>query len=388
MSTKPKKRDPWPRIKAVTKNRKPVFLVDCRINGRGERKYFPTRAEAEGEQQRQRVRRTNEGMSGMVVPEKLRVEALDCHRRLQPFNASLKDAVDFFLRHAKPPGGHRTAKALVAEFIEAKRAAGRRAEYVRVQASVLGMFEKAFPDRLVHEIFAPEIETWLRDRGSLRTRRNYQFDVRNLFNFAVKRGYAASNPVAQLEEIILDEKPVEILTVEQASSLLVTAEVSGGMMTPFIAVGMFAGLRTREIAVLDWKDVDLSEKTITVHAVKAKSRARRIVDISDNLAAWLLPYSKKFGRLTPEGYRQRFERIRKAAGIQPWPRNAMRHSAASYHLAAHHNEALTQALLGHESGRMLFSHYRELVRPKDAARYWLVMPSAEAGEKVVAMTAA
>ena len=174
MSTKPKKRELWPRIKAVTKNRKPVFLVDCRINGQGERKYFPARAEAEGEQQRQRVRRTNEGMSGMAVPEKLRVEAMSCHRRLEPFKASLTDAVDFFLRHAKPPGGHRTAKALVAEFIEAKRAAGRREEYIRIQASILGMFEKAFPDGFAHEITAPEIEAWLRDRGSLRTRRNYQ----------------------------------------------------------------------------------------------------------------------------------------------------------------------------------------------------------------------
>jgi hypothetical protein len=40
------------------------------------------------------------------------------------------------------------------------------------------------------------------------------------------------------------------------------------------------------------------------------------------------------------------------------------------------------------SGKMLFSSYRELVKPKDAARYWQIMPSAEAGEKVVAITAA
>jgi integrase len=66
----------------------------------------------------------------------------------------------------------------------------------------------------------------------------------------------------------------------------------------------------------------------------------------------------------------------------------MRHSAASYHLAAHRNESLTQAMLGHESGKMLFSNYRELVKPKDAAQYWQIMPSAEAGEKIVAISAA
>jgi integrase len=314
---------------------------------------------------------------------------VECQRRLQPFNASLTDATEFFLKHSKPTGGHRTVKELVDEFIEAKRVAGRREEYLRIQASILGMFEKAFPDGLMHEISAPQIEAWLNSRGdNLRTRRNYQNDLRNLFNFAIRRGYVASNPVDRLEKIILDEKPVEILPVEQSSGLLQAAELVGGSMTPFIAIGLFAGLRTREIAVLDWKDIDLAEKTITVHAIKTKTRARRIVDISNNLNQWLLPCSANTGRVAPEHYRQRFEDTRRAAGIDPWPRNAMRHSAASYHLAAHRNESLTQAMLGHESGKMLIQHYRELVKPKDAARYWRLMPASESAERIVPIVAA
>jgi integrase len=116
-----------------------------------------------------------------------------------------------------------------------------------------------------------------------------------------------------------------------------------------------------------------------------KTRARRIVEISDNLAAWLLPYSKKLGPVTPDDYPQGFEDIRRSAGTDPWPRNAMRHSAASHHLALNRNESLTQAMLGHESGKMLIQHYRELVKPMDAVRYWQIMPSAEAGEKIVAI---
>ncbi len=383
MSTKSKK---WPRISAVTKNGKAVFLLDCRIKGRGERKYFATRAEAEGQQQLLRIERNNEGISSMACPKELREEALKCQRRLDPFKASLTDAVDFYLKNSKPPGGHRTTKELIDEFIEAKRTAGRRAEYLRIQASVLGIFSKAFPDRLAHEIGASEIDEWLKARGkSLHTRLNYQTYLHNLFNFAIRRQYVASNPIDRMEKVTLDEKPVEILTVEQAARLMEAAEVSGGMMTPFIAIGLFAGLRTREIAVLDWKDVDLAEKTITVHAVKTNTRSRRIVEIADNLAAWLLPYSAKAGPVAPDHYPQKFEDTRRRAGIDPWPRNAMRHSAASYHLAAHRNESLTQAMLGHESGKMLIQHYRELVKPKDAARYWQLMPSAEAGEKIVAI---
>ena len=80
---RPKKKEPWPRIHPVVKNGMPMIIVDCRINGKGGRKYFATMREAEGEQQRQRVKRANEGLSGMAVPEKLRIEALECQRRLR-----------------------------------------------------------------------------------------------------------------------------------------------------------------------------------------------------------------------------------------------------------------------------------------------------------------
>ena len=70
--------------KAVPKNGKTDIMVDCRIKGRGERKYFATRDEAEGQQQLQRVERNNEGISGMACPEELREETLKCQRRLNP----------------------------------------------------------------------------------------------------------------------------------------------------------------------------------------------------------------------------------------------------------------------------------------------------------------
>ena len=57
---KSKKREPWPRIKQVVNHGKTVYLCDARIKGRGERRFFETKREAEGWQQ-QRVKRQNEG---------------------------------------------------------------------------------------------------------------------------------------------------------------------------------------------------------------------------------------------------------------------------------------------------------------------------------------
>jgi len=41
--------------------------------------------------------------------------------------------------------------------------------------------------------------------------------------------------------------------------------------------------------------------------------------------------------------------------------------------------------MGHSDSGMIFAHYRELVKPKDAERYWNIRPAAEA--KVVQLVA-
>jgi hypothetical protein len=54
-------------------------------------------------------------------------------------------------------------------------------------------------------------------------------------------------------------------------------------------------------------------------------------------------------------------------------------------MAAFKNAASTALELGHHDSRMTFAHYRELVKPKEAARYWKLKPIKTA--KVVPMVA-
>ena len=77
--------------------------------------------------------------------------------------------------------------------------------------------------------------------------------------------------------------------------------------------------------------------------------------------------------------------LRIPAGILRWPDNALRHSLASYHLADFKNAAATALELGHHDSRVTFAHYRELVRPKEAERYWNIKP--ETSAKVVPLLA-
>jgi integrase len=79
-------------------------------------------------------------------------------------------------------------------------------------------------------------------------------------------------------------------------------------------------------------------------------------------------------------------RARKGANIAEWPHNALRHSFASYRLAATQDAPRTALELGHASPQLVFQHYREVVAPEDAARYWQVCPATEA-KNVLSFTA-
>ena len=72
---------------------------------------------------------------------------------------------------------------------------------------------------------------------------------------------------------------------------------------PALAIGAFAGLRAAEIQRLEWSDIDLVGRHITVGATtnRAKNASRRVVPVADNLAAWLAAYPGREGRIWSDG---------------------------------------------------------------------------------------
>jgi integrase len=105
-----------------------------------------------------------------------------------------------------------------------------------------------------------------------------------------------------------------------------------------------------------------------------------------NLREWLRPYAGISGPVVPINARKKLDTVRQAAGLTRWPKNGLRHSFASYRLAAIHDAPRVAAELGHTSPQMLYSTYRELVLPEEAQRYWKIIPKTESAN-VVAFTA-
>jgi len=352
------------------------------------RRFFPFtpegKREAETFLQIAKIKLENEGTAAFSISERLRIEAVNCQRRLEPAGATLTAAVEFFLKHANPAGGTKTLSDAINDLLNRKRKAGRRESYVSVLGWVLRAFERDFPRRNVNEITREDVESWLDRFENLTTRLNRIRDLSILFEFCRRHGYCGSNPLKNIEKPEPTAKRPEIFTVIEEQALLTTAELHTELgLVPVIAIGLFAGLRMSEIKQTDWSNIDFEHRVIDVDASIAKTRQQRNVDMSDALVAWLMPYARTEGLIIPAGFRKKMEQLRKLAGITKWPDNGLRHSFGSYHVARFQNPNMTALQMGHATTDMLFKHYRNYrIRKKDAEAYWEIVP-ASAHDKVV-----
>lgn len=316
-------------------------------------------------------------------------EFIEAKQKLSAYGETLREAVEFRIDHLDRVRRHGiTVAQLVDEMREAKRKDGRSEVYLRDLRYRLNKFAEDFGRRPIAGITVAELDNWLRALPySPQSRTNYRTVIGLLFSYADSRGIIERNPISRTAKPKLVDSSPDIFSVDELRALLESANRVAPDVLPMLAVGAFAGLREAEIQRLDWRgEVDFARGHIEVKAAKAKSARRRIIPIQPNLAAWLQPYSGMTGRVVPAGARRKLARVREAAKLARWPNNGLRHSFASYRLAAIHDGPRVAAELGHTSPQMLYSVYRELVLPTEAERYWTILPKEETAN-VVAFSA-
>jgi len=362
------------------------FVVSHYEAGERKGKLFEKKAQAQAFAAFKKTEAEAQGLGHAEFSTDLRVMTQDALEQLKPFGKTITDAVAHYVAHLKASERSCGAAQLVDEMIAAKERDGLSERHTEDLRSRLKIFAAKFDGQMVATITSAEIDDWLRSLpvGPV-TRNHYRSVTVQAFNFAIGRGYATHNTAAKAAEAKEPKTKPGILTVEQATALLVNASPE---ILPYIAIGLFAGLRRAEIERLDWSEIDFDSGHIEVTAEKWKSKlANRFITLQPNLRAWLMPHRQLKGDVAPkENFRDLFDQVRKAAGIlADWPDNALRHSFASYHVA-HFKDAKGLALeMGHTDSGMLFNHYRALVKPKEADRYWRIRPVVT--KKVVAFKA-
>jgi len=268
-----------------------------------------------------------------------------------------------------------SVSGVVDELLKVKESRGASDRYLKDLRYRLGQFAGAFKSE-IGNVETKMVQEWLDElKLSTQSYMNFRRVISLLFEFAVARGYAVDNVITGVESIKIRNGDVEIFTPGEIAALLTAADAE---FLPSLTLGAFAGLRSAEIERLNWQDVDLTARHIIVAASAAKTASRRIVPVTDNLAAWLAPYTGRRGKIWPGssiGFYKQMPATAKAAGVA-WKQNALRHSFASYRLAQTQNAAQVALECGN-SPKVIFRHYNQLVKPADAVIWFSIAPMCE-----------
>lgn len=355
-----------------------VFRVTGTLDGKSIRKNYPTQAQALTAKQnleREQINLEPLPTTTTRLTSDQCAQAEAAFRRLEGHPLSLDGAVDFALRNYAATVKTATVQAAFTGFMAGKRASNLRPATLRTLQQRLNQFVTSeCSTSNVGDILPDTLRPFIyRDSTS---KVNQESDFRafsNFFNWCKLQGFVASSPLDKLPRIKLDRTEPVILDLGAVRRLMLcTMAHRGGVLVPYVVLALFAAIRPTELARLSWTDIDLEADTVTIGAKIAKMRGRRIVALSDNCAAWLLPHALTRPALVPANWRKDFDAIKRAADIV-WTPDLLRHTGISMHLAAHQHEGQTANWAGN-SPDIIQRHYKGLVRPADAKDFWTITP--------------
>ena len=192
-----------------------------------------------------------------------------------------------------------------------------------------------------------------------------------MFAWAVRSELIPRNPCALVERARDVAASVGVFSPADAERLLRGATKMVPRLVPYLAIGLFAGVRPAELARLTPDCI--GAEYIRLDARITKTSRARTVAIRPNLRAWLDAYPPEFPLLPKSHGAHMVGALHKALGIA-WPPDGMRHSFATYAYEMSHDAAAVAAEMGHTGTAVFFKHYRALAEPGDGARFFGIVP--------------
>jgi integrase len=235
--------------------------------------------------------------------------------------------------------------------------------------------------------------------------------LRAALDIAARDGMLRSNPAAAVRRPGVERRDAHHLTVAQAQALL--EAVRGDRLESLFRLMLATGLRRGEALALHWSDVDLDAGLLRVRWTLSRTsqglqldepktdKSRRTVPLPRSAVqtlrahrgrqederrpaagTWLdtgLVFATEIGTpLEPRNVLRRFEQLAQRAGLVGVHLHTLRHSAASFLLAAGTHTKVVQEHLGHSSYAItadIYSHVgpalqREAADRLDQALQW------------------
>jgi Phage integrase family len=248
------------------------------------RRTFSTAEEARTFASLKRVERANHGTLGVSMDEKLRGDALEAQRILDPFGVTVLDAALEYVRRRELVTKSETVSNALSSLLDAKRADNLRPRYLKDLRVRLTRFALDFGTRKLADISPVEIDRWLRELGlSPLSRNTFRTRIFTFFEFSRQCGWTSTNPVAEVRKVKVTESSPGILAPQEIARLL---EAADSQTLPFWALAFFCGLRTSELERLNWEDIHFDEATLEVPALSSKTASRRCIPLRRNALQW------------------------------------------------------------------------------------------------------
>jgi integrase len=365
------------------------WMIVGQPHGKRERYYYKTQTDAKTAAASKNDELMANGNSSL--PDGLRLQAIDCARRLSEFDKTLADATEFFLAYLRKA----TSSVQVSQFCQIITAEFER----RLQAEEIGKlhndmmrqtlarFGSVFGDRPVKTVTGAEIKDWLAGLELGTKTRNKLFRyIKTASIVGVEKGLLDHefNGVKKFTENKKLERGARPLTVQESIDLL---NASSEEIRPMVLLGLFCGIRYEERTKLDWSDV----KTDHVWISKAISKTGkdRMARIEPNLAEWLKLYRQESGPIAITGKNGKYSKTltQKAFGqalkdskIADYQQGALRDSYCSYGTKAF-GSAITAESAGHTEA-MLKDKYQKPISPEEATKFWSIKPGKD-GKAVI-----
>jgi integrase len=250
----------------------------------------------------------------------------------------------------------------------------------------VSMFANGVKNVRVSEITPRFIAEYLKQRGdatgpaeeriSKTTLKNDRRAICRFLSWCVEKEWITVNPALGPRKKSGGKRNVklpDIFTVDQCRALLRAAEAhKGGMLVPYVAVCLFAGLRPdSEAERITWKQVNLTDKQITIEPWMTKTGIPRTITISATLAKWLKAY--RGIEFYPKGWRKNFAAVKKAAGLTKWIVDGMRHTAHSHYFRQCGSYGLTAEFFGNSEG-IVRRNYVNRVTSADTKKFYGILP--------------
>jgi integrase len=357
----------------------PAELSDT---GKRMRRFYETEREARTASDLLRTRQDNFGRSLTNLSPARIAQAAEAFRMIDPLEIDLLDAIRGYLEHRKTQIASVTFGEAFERFSEDKAQSSPK---YRQEIRLAKRTFDPLIDQLICNVTADRLQQCL--VGLPAAARNAKLRrLRSVFNLAIRRGWmnAGSSPVERMDWSHNAVGEVQTYSVADVSAMMDDAIKNDLDLIPFLTIAFFAGVRPQgELSRLEWCDVDLNDRIVTIRAAIAKTKRKRFIELSDNAVAWIREFERRGGVTTGKVVPFSFAVLRKKrranhqrTGVRQIQQGA-RHSFCSNWLATHGDVGRLLLMTGHSNPEILFQRYHRATRKEEATKFWAVMPPKE-----------